>query len=182
MDRDPQASGTEALSRASAPASFEACYEAHYRQSLRIAWAFTGSRSAGEELTQEGWRRAFERWAYVKGLDRPDLWVARVIKNLATSRWRRRCVELRHQHLVHRDEADAGRSPQDDVVERIAVLKLVNALPRQQRVAIGAHYLVGLSQSEAAALLGCSESTLRVHLHRARRKLARWMEEEASHA
>lgn len=67
-------------------------------------------------------------------------------------------------------------------MERIAVLKLVNALPRQQRVAIGAHYLVGLSQSEAAALLGCSESTLRVHLHRARRKLARWMEEEASHA
>jgi len=46
-------------------------------------------------------------------------------------------------------------------------------LPRRQAQTVALFYLEDRSTEEIAAILGCAESTVRVHLHRARSTLAR---------
>ena len=59
-------------------------------------------------------------------------------------------------------------------------LSLVRRLPRNQRVAITLRYVEDLSIPDVAAAMGCAEATVRVHLHRARRRLAELMSWEVA--
>ena len=64
------------------------------------------------------------------------------------------------------------RAGSDDV--RRALL----TLPRQQRAVIALHYLEDRPVAEIAALLGCSEGTVKTHLSRGRAALATALGEE----
>jgi RNA polymerase sigma-70 factor (ECF subfamily) len=50
----------------------------------------------------------------------------------------------------------------------------------QQRAAVILYYLEDRPLDEVAGVLGCHESTARVHLHRARRRLAELLSVEVS--
>ncbi len=52
----------------------------------------------------------------------------------------------------------------------------VRSLPARQSQAIALFYLEDLPVSEIAAVIGCAESTARVHLTRGRRNLAKMMD------
>jgi RNA polymerase sigma-70 factor (ECF subfamily) len=51
----------------------------------------------------------------------------------------------------------------------------VGRLPRNQRLAIMLHYVDDLAVTDVASAMGCAEATVRVHLHRGRRRLAELM-------
>jgi RNA polymerase sigma factor (sigma-70 family) len=51
------------------------------------------------------------------------------------------------------------------------------ALPRAQRAAVALSYLEDIPVAEIAGPLGCRQSTVRVHLHRARTQLAATLRE-----
>ena len=53
----------------------------------------------------------------------------------------------------------------------------VAALPGQQRAAVALFYVEDRTTAEIAEILGCSESTARVHLHRGRQALALTLKE-----
>ena len=46
-----------------------------------------------------------------------------------------------------------------------------SALPMKQRAAVALHYLEDRPVDEIAELIGCADSTARVHLHRGRKAL-----------
>ena len=48
----------------------------------------------------------------------------------------------------------------------------VRTLPPRQRAVVALYYLEDMSVSEVADIVGCSQSTVSVHLHRARHRLA----------
>jgi RNA polymerase sigma-70 factor (ECF subfamily) len=48
----------------------------------------------------------------------------------------------------------------------------VRALPKRQSQAIALHYLEDLPVAEIAEILECAESTVKVHLHKGRKRLA----------
>ena len=56
---------------------------------------------------------------------------------------------------------------------------LVRTLPAQQARCIALRYVDDLDVAAIAAVLGCAEPTVRVHLHRAHRSLASRLELEA---
>ncbi len=59
----------------------------------------------------------------------------------------------------------------------------LRALPAKQRAAVALHYYEDLSAEEVGVLLGCSASTVRTHLLRARARLAVLLaDEEVDHA
>lgn len=58
------------------------------------------------------------------------------------------------------------------------VLAAVRQLPPQQRAAVALRYFEDKPVEEIAQLLDCSASTARVHLHRARQRLAETLGEE----
>ena len=51
------------------------------------------------------------------------------------------------------------------------LLKLVQRLPQKQRHSIALHYFEDMPVKDIAQRLGCSEATVKTHLHRGRKKL-----------
>ena len=61
----------------------------------------------------------------------------------------------------------------------IDVLRAVAQLPGMQRAAVILFYFEDRPVAEIADALACSEATARVHLHRARKRLAEMLGEES---
>jgi RNA polymerase sigma-70 factor, ECF subfamily len=60
----------------------------------------------------------------------------------------------------------------------VDVMRAVRQLPGMQRAAVVLCYFEDLPLSEIANILRCSDATVRVHLHRARKRLAELLGEE----
>lgn len=145
--------------------SFEDFYMSEYRQVLALARVLTGDRVRAEDVTQEAFAAALESWG---GLENPPGWVRSVVANKVRSGWRsdaaeRRAVERLEPEVMVGDELGA---------ETEEFWALVRSLPTRQAQAIALFYLEDRPVSEIAGILGCQESTARVHLMRGRRKLA----------
>src|SRR5438552_6937806 len=77
----------------------------HHASVVRMVFLITGDRQEAEDLAQEAFARAFERWKSVSALERPEAWVQRVAANLAVSWWRRALVRRRTPPLREGVEA-----------------------------------------------------------------------------
>src|SRR5580658_948745 len=132
---------------------------------LHAAILLTGSREASEDLLQTALERTWRRRRTIDG--DPEGYVRRTIYNLAADgwrrrgRWRARLALLRGAH----DGIEPDRSVQVDQRD-----ELVRLLPGQ-RAAIVLRYWEDLTEAEAAAVLGCSPSTVSSAVARGLRRL-----------
>lgn len=133
----------------------------------------TGDAAAAEDAVQEAYLRALQRWGSVAGMDRPDLWVAKVATRLAVSTWRRR---RREDQLTVEVPADVT-----DSLNRIWLKWGLEALSPKQRLVLILHHIHGLPIREVAAAAGSSPETVRTHLKRARLRLRTRLSEEESY-
>jgi RNA polymerase sigma-70 factor (ECF subfamily) len=149
--------------------SFEAFFRREYKPMVALAAAVSGSADGAEDIAQEAMVRARRHWDRIRTYDKPGTWVRRVTINLAISSRRRIALEARARLAWwDRGEPTEQQPPAFDP----DLLRALRALSPQQRAAISLHYLEDRSTAEIADLLGCSESTARVHLHRGRVALA----------
>lgn len=123
----------------------------------------------GEDLAAEAYARTLARWREVRGYERPDAWVRRVIINLLISRRRKERVQLLfHQGTSHASEP---LSPTDQSEDRILIQAALNRLPPRQRAVIILRYFNDLSLKETAQAIRCSVSTANTHLRRGQSRL-----------
>jgi RNA polymerase sigma factor (sigma-70 family) len=149
--------------------SFEEFYRGEYAQGLALAHALVGNRYA-EDLLQESFWATFERWDQISF---PRAWFRRVLINRCTSWLRRARTEDRRLRLLAGTELyEVAESPDPEL------WSLIRRLPRRQLWAVVLHYVDGAPTNEVAEIIGCSEPTARVHLHRARKRLAMMLETE----
>ncbi len=146
---------------------FEAVYEAKHRALLRLAFSLTGQLSAAEDLTQEAFLRLHQCWARVSQYDRSGAWLRRVLVNLATSRARRLATEAKALALIGR-ERPAAPALSEEATDFWAA---VRTLPRRQAHVVALFYMEDRSAADIGGILGCSEVTVRTHLHQGRRAL-----------
>ena len=83
--------------------------------------------------------------------------------NLARSTLRRTAAERRARQ---RHGAPLAAGPADDA-DRLAVRAAVRALPDRQRTALVLRYYADLPAAEVAALMGCTDGTVRALTHQA---------------
>jgi RNA polymerase sigma-70 factor (ECF subfamily) len=147
---------------------FDDLYKREYRPLVALAYGLSGSRGAAEEIVQDTFLAAHRRWPHIRQYDRPGLWLRRVVMNRSVSTVRRRLAEARALTRVgtwaHRPDA---LPEQHDELWRA-----IRRLPAQQAKALLLRYVDDRTVAETAVILGCSEGTVRTHLHRARRALA----------
>lgn len=134
---------------------------------VALAVAVSGSRIAAEDIAQDAFVKAHDRWDELSTYDKPGAWVRRVTINLALNT-RKRVVAETKVRMKLGLEPTIGPPPEPDDV----VWKAVSRLPKKQRAAVALFYLEDLSTREISEALGCKESTARVHLHKARTTLA----------
>ena len=146
-------------------------YRTEYPTVSRTVFFIVHDRAKAEDITQEAFVRLLERWRRVARYERPDAWVRRVAIRLAVrsaQRERLRPVIERNLDL----STDAG--PVD-----VDLLRAVAQLPVRHRAAIVLFYFEDRPIAEIVHILGCTESAVKVWLHRARKTLAEALREEA---
>ena len=148
--------------------AFSEMYLAEYSSLVSLLSYVARDSSSAEEIAQEAFIALYVHWRRVSRYDKPGAWLRKVaIRDAVRARRRPRPVEL--------PASLPGPNPQEpDLDLRVAV----SQLPLQQRTAVVLHYLDGRSAGEIAYILRCSESTVRVHLHRARKALALKLRQE----
>ncbi len=136
---------------------------------VALAYALSGSRLGAEDLAQEAFIAAHQKWDRVGAYDKPVAWVRRVVANMAISAFRTKGAEAR---------ALARLAAQRHVVlpeleaEDHEFWEKVRALPGKQAQAVTLFYLHDLPVVEIADALDCSPATAKVHLFRGRQALA----------
>jgi RNA polymerase sigma-70 factor (sigma-E family) len=136
---------------------------------VRLAFGLTGDRWLAEDLAQTALVSAYASWWRVRRADDPDAYVRRILINASKSRWRR--SRAAGQHEPPAEVPDPAADPAIAIGERSALLKALGALPPRQRAVVVLRYWEDLSDAQAAALLGCSASTVRSQAARALAKL-----------
>jgi Sigma-70 region 2 len=81
--------------RDSSPERFESFYLREFRKVVALTYALSGSGLAAEDLAQEAFLAASQRWEVIGRYERPEAWVRRVAANMARRTVRRRFTEAR---------------------------------------------------------------------------------------
>jgi RNA polymerase sigma-70 factor (sigma-E family) len=130
------------------------------------AYLLCGDWHLAHDLVQETLVKAYEHWPRVRQADSPDAYVRRILLNEARGRWRRR------ERTVAVARFPEGREPvapdaTDEVARRAGLLQALHTLPLRQRATVILRYVEGMSERETAAVLGCSEGTVKSQSARA---------------
>ncbi|MES1943815.1 RNA polymerase sigma factor SigE [Salinisphaera sp. PC39] len=150
----------------------------------RLAYRLTGQEADAEDLLQDLVVRLYDRADEIARLDRPEIWLSRVLYRLYLDDRRRRgrrpvpVGEL----AANDDDADPVADHPDDpglapeaLHERGALgerlTRALARLPEAQRIAVILHDVEGYRLAEIAAITGAAEGTVKSRLHRARREL-----------
>lgn len=150
---------------------FAEFYAAHFAQVAAQLYAYLGDRGEAQDLTQEAFCRALDRWKTVSAYDQPLAWVRQVAWNLAKSRMRHLQVVMRHA-ARERPQHVEGPGP-----DRVVLVNALAALPANHRLAVVLHHIGDLSTSEIAQQHGVAEGTVRSWLSRGRSQLAEDLKE-----
>jgi RNA polymerase sigma-70 factor (sigma-E family) len=137
---------------------------------MRAAVALTGSRADGEDLLQAALERLLRNWRRVA--TDPEGYLRRTLYNLAADGWRRR-GRWRGRLAEFRAQAPTETGSEDVAVVdlRDALVRLLFQLPPRQRAVIVLRYWEQRTEAETAALLGCSEGTVKSAAARGLRRL-----------
>lgn len=145
---------------------FDEFAERHLGAVQRFAAVLTGDQSRGDDLVQEVLVRAHARWRQIDSMDRPELYVRKMIVNEFVSSRRRtwRVVPAGSGTDVdHRVAPDHATSHAD----RDALLAEISKLPDRQRAVLVLRYYEGLPDGQIAEMLGLAPGTVRGYASRA---------------
>jgi RNA polymerase sigma-70 factor (ECF subfamily) len=161
--------------------AFQLLVRRHLARSLALARRMTASASDAEEIAQEAFLRVWTsapRWRVEGAAFRT--WLYRIVVNLCLDRGRRKPFMPLEDAGDPTDPAPDALTvlEQQETARRVAAA--VEALPDRQRAALVLSYYEGLSNADAAAVLGVSVSGLEALLVRARRALRGRLDGRAS--
>jgi RNA polymerase sigma factor (sigma-70 family) len=151
-------------------AGFIAFFRAEYPGLVRTLFLVTHDREQARDIAQDAFVQLYARWRRISHYDRPEAWVRRIGIRMAVRASQRERVRPRLER-----ELDSATLPRPVDVD---VVRAIGQLPASQRAAVALFYLEDRPVSEVAQVLGCSETTAKVHLHRARKRLAELLGEQ----
>lgn len=125
---------------------------------LRLAYRLTGDTHLAEDLLQAALWRVVRRWS--RASDNPVAYARRALVNLATDDWRRRRRQPSEvlDGVTHDSET---ASPDSAAEDRDSLVQALRTLPARQRTALVLRYWEDLSVEQTAALMRCSEGTVK---------------------
>jgi RNA polymerase sigma-70 factor (ECF subfamily) len=142
-----------------------------------LAWNLTRNRQDAEDLVQESYLRAYERFEQYRG-GSIRAWLATICLNLARSDGRRRArrpAELLTAEIETVTEDVSTYDVAADVaghLDRAVIRSALDALPEPQRLCILMMDVAGYTAAETGAALNCPRGTVLARVHRGRRRLA----------
>jgi RNA polymerase sigma-70 factor (ECF subfamily) len=147
---------------------FDGFYAASRDRLLHVLYAMTGDLAEAQDVVQEAYARAWQRWAQVSEYDEPAAWVRTVAWRLAISRRRKARNRVAAALRLHAQPARPVEPSPDTAV----IVQALRRLPDAQRRTLALHYLCDLSVDAVAEETGVSAGTVKSRLSRGRDALA----------
>ena len=147
--------------------------ERHEQRVYAVAWCRLGDADLAEEATQEAFIKGFRHLDFLGHGNKFAVWITAIARNTAINLGLRRRNELkkRERWAVEQAEPDfcvAGDEAEEGGISKQTLRETLAELPPVHRECLVLFYLEGKSVEEGAALLGISQNTFKVRLHRAR--------------
>lgn len=152
-------------------------YRAHAKGLVEMLWVFVGDRGEAEDLCQEAFIRLQGAWRRIDLSQNAGAYLRATAFNLARSGFRRRLVARRLQPVREPDGAAADEGVELRADQR-RLLAALRRLPHRQRECVVLRYWQEQSDTEIAATLGISASSVKTHLRRAMERLEHDLESD----
>lgn len=151
--------------------SFEALVRAHTGRVYAHALRFFGDPHTAEDATQEVFVKVYRALPEFDGRSRFSTWLYRVTRNTCLDMFR---AGKRYPTPVDPVDLAAQEPPDfsDASALGVAIEQAMRALPPEDRDALSAVSVFGLSYAEAASALGVPAGTVKSRVFRARRALS----------
>lgn len=152
--------------------AFDLLVERYQARAYRTAWLILRNADDARDISQEAFVRLYESTRRFRGEARFSTWFHRILVNLCLDHRRKwRVWRLRNEPDEEVEALPAEAVDPGDALDREQALKLlwdaVERLAPRQRATVVLMVQEGLATREVAEVLGMSEATARVHLHRA---------------
>jgi RNA polymerase sigma-70 factor (ECF subfamily) len=147
----------------------------HLDRLYRAAWALCGSREDAEDLVQETYTRVLAKRRTIGRKEDTLPYLLAVLRNTYVSSLRKRDRRPRTAPLEESEDRLASSEAGSPVTQLAAreVFSAIAALPEDQRDALAAVDVAGLSYQEAADSLEVPVGTIMSRLYRGRNRVAR---------
>jgi RNA polymerase sigma-70 factor (ECF subfamily) len=145
-------------------AAFEGFYREHLARVVRGCKLVLLDQSSAEDVAAESFARLWSKWGQIEDDDHAGGFVFKTAMRLCARRARRRELVGRLPETSVPDES--GRA-----LDRHEILRALSQLSVRQRQVVVLRDWAGMETNEVAKLLGMRDSTVRVHLARAREAL-----------
>jgi RNA polymerase sigma-70 factor, ECF subfamily len=174
MNGLPMASSVLPVALPGNPADrLSALFDAHHDRLYRLARRLAPDADDALDLVQETFLKAARSPTSVpRGLTSEEAWLVRVLINIRRDQWRKTAVRRRHDREMSRSTS-VDNDQEAVFMARATVWRALDMLTPRRRAVVVMHELEGLTISAIASLLGISAITVRWHLSRGRRDLAR---------
>jgi RNA polymerase sigma factor (sigma-70 family) len=156
-----------------------ALFDAHHQRLYRLARRLSSSPDEARDLVQETFLRAARAPDSIPNGpgQHAEAWLVRVLVNIQRDEWRRRARKAR---LDPDGEAQAVRVEASDhetaLIAKTTIWRALEQIAPRRRAVIVMYELEGVAIPSIAKSLGVSAVTVRWHLSRGRRELARIIE------
>lgn len=126
---------------------------------------------AADEATQEAMTRVWRQRGSCHSPSAPGPWVAQIARNEALRLWQRE--QRIHSRAGELEEQDAagGEPLEDQLIRRVSVMQALATLTAEERRLVTLRYESDLAHPAIAKVLGVPEGTVKVRLHRIRKRL-----------
>ncbi|WP_244309559.1 RNA polymerase sigma factor [Sphingobium fuliginis] len=175
-----------ALALAGQQSAYGELMRRHRDAVFRLARGHAGDATEALDITQETFISAFAALGRYDGARPFRLWIARIAVNKCRDWARRRAVRRLFTFARPIEEAgavaDGMPTPEEAVQSRAELAHIhaaIAALPGNLKDVLVLRAIEGMSQAEAAQILGISEKAVETRLYRARNKLAEGLRDGA---
>jgi RNA polymerase sigma-70 factor (ECF subfamily) len=174
-EQDTEPSDAELVVRAQDgdAAAFESLVKRHIRAAHAVALAVLGEMSDADDAVQDAFLSAMQHLDSCWPTEKFRAWLLTIVRNRAFDLKRRgrvRSVEVLEEGTAQaRDASPLEMAERSELNERLSAA--IGTLTDTQREVLMMHDVEGWKHADIASLLGLAESTVRVHLLHARRKL-----------
>ena len=144
-----------------------------YRETVHPLYGYMAKRTGGdraltEDIVQESYLRALDRWAHKTVPDTPLAWLKHVARNILIDHLRRMKWDARTGPDPH---GDASPRTSGDEFASLEIFLAIASLGRKKARILEAFYYDGLSVREIADEMAISERAVEGLLRRARQSL-----------
>jgi RNA polymerase sigma-70 factor (ECF subfamily) len=160
----------------------------HYSRIYRAAWLMTGRVAEAEDLAQETFVVALDRWASFEGRSSESTWLYGILIRLVQrrgrtlARMRRRWMQYAERNGLISRSCRQAEDPQVELARRHwreSVWADVARLPASQRIAVTLRFAEEMSYQQIAETVGCATGTAKSRVHHGVKRLRRLFKRNA---